>query len=320
MTTLIPQEIIDHIISELHSEFKTLYECSLTGWQLLVPARRLIFHSICITQDPKEEFGKSGRDHARLLRLVQILENDPSCLPSRQEFPTLSSCVRHLHLRLASPRSGRFGYKPSQIMSAQAQWNAMNAPLPDVFAQLNHIEKFSIHFLAPGRCVWRLLEPSISISFLAFLRSPSIKTLDLSRISGLPAAAVLHCPNLNDLTMEYMFDEDPEISADTALTMQSPGPAMSFEPSCPPPFLESLSVKGSDSFCAVLANDPAKAVILHHVRSLIFNYTSPHPFDIQWRISEAAASTLQVLRLSSNLDHNPNGAQLLLFKSAAMYF
>jgi len=136
-------------------------------------------------------------------------------------------------------------------MAAQERWNAMNTPLPEVLNKLSpsHIKQFTLYL----PCTWRQVDPSITSSILKLLRAPSIHTLDLSHIRGLPTDAVLHCPNLNDLRVRYVADQTESIT-DTAATKELRFPIQPppFEPSYPPPTPKYLTTTSGSSFLAAL--------------------------------------------------------------------
>jgi len=282
----------------------------MTSWSLLIPARRSIFHHIRIKQREVNyigEFKHFDRDHKRLLDLVKILENDPSLHPHRKGTPTLSSCIRHLDLQLAPAASPMFHGNVSMRMAAQERWNAMNAPLPEILNKLSspsHIEQVTLYL----PCTWRQVDPSITSSILKLLRSPSIRTLDLSHIHGLPTDAVLHCPNLNDLRVRYVADQ--ESITDTAATKElhsiQPPP---FEPSYSPPTPKYLTTTSGSSFLAALIKSPVNAVAFNNLQHLSFVDAWILSFDAESRVVETAAPTLRFLHISSNLN-NRIGTQL----------
>jgi len=306
---IFPQEILDAIVNELDDDGAALRVCSMTSWSLLIPARRSIFHHIRIKQQDINYFGEFkhfDRDHKRLLDLSEILANDPSLHPHREGTPTLTSCIRHLDLQLASAGSHTFRGDTSAIMAAQDRWNAMNAPLPEVLHKLSpsHIE-----LSLP--CTWRQVDPSITSSILKLLRAPLIHTLDLSHIHGLPTNAVLHCPNLNDLRVRYVADQ--KSITDTAATEGLPCPIQPppFEPSYPPPTLKYLTTTSDSNFLAALIKTPVNAVAFNNLQHLSFVDAWILSFDVESRVVETVAPTLRFLHIqSSNLD-NRIGAQLL---------
>jgi len=308
-----PQEILDAIVNELKDDAASLKNCSMSSWSLLIPARRSTFHHIHIKQrevNYRGEFRNFDRDHKRLLDLAEILGNDPSLHPHREGTPTLSSCIRHLDLQLASAGSHRFRGETSTIMAAQERWHAMNSPLPVILDVLSttHIEHVTLHFHSVS-CAWRHVDPSITSSILKLLRSPSIRTLDLSRIYGLPTDAVLHCPNLNDLRVRYVVDQGS--ITDTAATEGLPCPVQPppFESSYPPPTPKYLTATSSSSFLSALTKAPDSVVALKNLQRLSFVKAWIHLFDAESLVVETVAPTLQYLKITSNLN-NRNGVQL----------
>jgi len=307
-----PQEILDAIVNELKDDAASLKNCSMSSWSLLIPARRSTFHHIHIKQrevNYRGEFRHFDRDHKRLLDLAEILGNDPSLHPHREGTPTLSSCIRHLDLQLASAGSHRFRGDTSTIIAAQERWHAMNSPLPVILDNLSpsHIEHVTLHFHSVS-CAWRHVDPSITSSILKLLRSPSIRTLDLSRIYGLPTDAILHCPNLNDLRVRYVVDQGS--ITDTAATEGLPCPIQPppFEPSYPPPTPKYLTTTSSSSFLAALTKAPESIVAFKNLQRLSFVNAWIHSFDAESLVVETVASTLQYLKITSKLN-NRNGVQ-----------
>ena len=308
-----PQEILDTIVSELEGDTASLKDCSMASWSLLLPARRSIFHHIRINQlafNSQGEFRGSEHDHKRLLDLVKILENDPSLHPHREGTPTLSSCIRHLDLQLALTSSYISRHNPSAIMAAQKRWNATNTPLPDVLDRMSsdHIEQVTLHFHGMT-CTWRLIDPSMASSILKLLRSPSIRTLDLSHIHGLPIDAVLHCPNLNDLRVKYVADQGSTAYTVFAEGFQFPIHPPSFVPSYSPPTPKYLTTTSGSSFLNALTKTPDNAVTFKNLHCLSCIDAWILSFDAALQVAETAAPNLQVLKISSKLNKRL-GAQL----------
>jgi len=302
-----PQEIFDAIVSELKDDAASLKYCSMSSWSLLIPARRSTFQHICIKQreaDYRGEFKYFDRDHKRLLDLAEILANDPSLHPHREGTVTLTSCIRHLDLQLASAGSHRFRGDTSAIMAAQERWHAMNSPLPVILDKLSptHVEHVTLHFHGMA-CTWRHVDPSMTSSILKLLRSPSICTLDLSNIHGLPTDTVLHCPNLNDLRVRYVVDQGS--ITDTAATKGLPCPIQPppFEPSYPPPTPKRLTTTSSSSFLSALTKAPDSVVALKKLQYLSFVDAWIHSFDAETLVVETVAPTLQYLKITSNLNN-----------------
>jgi len=301
-----PQEILDAIVSELKDDAASLKNCSMSSWSLLIPARRSTFHHICIKQREVNhlgEFKHFDRDHKRLLDLSEILSNDPSLHPHREGTQTLISCIRHLDLQLASTRSHRSRGNIPAIMAAQERWHAMNSPLPVILDKLSpsHIEHVTLHFHSM-LCAWRHIDPSMTSSILKLLRSPSIRTLDLSHIYGLPTDAVLHCPNLNDVRVRYVVDQGS--ITDTAATKGLPCPIQPppFEPSYPPPTPKYLTATSSSSFLAALTKASDSVVTFKNLQRLSFVDAWILPFDAESLLVETAAPTLRYLKITSSLN------------------
>ena len=312
--TIFPQEILDTIVNELQDDAASLKCCSMSSWSLLIPARRSIFHHIRIKQrefNVRGEFPHFDRDLKKLLDLAEILENDPSLHPHREGTPTLSSCIRHLDLQLASASSHRFRGNISAILAAQERWHAMNAPLPVILGKLSpsHIEHVTLHFHGMA-FTWGLVNPSMASSILKLLRSPSICTLDLSNIHGLPTDAVLHCPNLNDLRVGYMVDQG---SLTNTEGLPCPIQRPPFEPSYPPPTPKRLTTTFSSYFLAALTDAPENVVAFKNLQRLSIVDAWILSFDAESRVIETAAQTLQYLHISINLDDH-FGVQFLQSK------
>ena len=276
----------------------------MSSWSLLIPARRSTFHHLRIKQGEVSYLWESkhfDRDHKRLLDLAELLENDPSLHPHREGTPTLSSCIRHLDLQLASAGSRRFRGKV--VMAPQEKWHAMNSPLPVILDKLspNHIEQVTLHFYGTS-CPWRHLDPSMTSSILKLLRSPSIRTLDLSNIPGLPTNAVLHCPNLNDLRVGFMVDQGS--ITDNAATKGLPFPIQHppFEPSYPPPTPKYLTAASSSSFLAALTEVPDNVLAFNNLQHLSFIDAWTLSFHAESLVVKQAAQTLRYLHVSINLN------------------
>ena len=276
----------------------------MSSWSLLIPARRSIFHHIRIKQrefNVRGEFPHFDRDLKKLLDLAEILENDPSLHPHREGTPTLSSCIRHLALQLASASSHRFRGNISAILAAQERWHAMNAPLPVILDKLSpsHIEHVTLHFHGMA-FTWGLVNPSMASSILKLLRSPSICTLDLSNIHGLPTDAVLHCPNLNDLRVGYMVDQGSITDTEGPPCPIQPPP---FESSYPPPTPKYLIATSSSSFLAALTKAPDSGLPFKTLQRLSFVDAWIYLLDAESLVVETVAPTLQYLKITSNLNN-----------------
>ena len=297
----LPQELLDAIFDELvyDGDPKFLGACSLSCWSLLMTARRYRFRCVSITQGRMEShgyvLGNPSRECARFLDLVQILEQDPCHLPPRKGHPTLSSCIRHLSLQLSSAFQGDFDRSPF-VPSAQKHWVAMNKKLPYIFSRLTRLQSVTLHFLSTRPFSWHLLDPPIISSLLQLLRSPSINTLDLSHIHGLPANIVLHCPNLKDLRVRGLVQEQSVISTYPISASQTMMPNLTY----PPPSLESLTLASSDHFCSVLTNilKSGDALPFKTLRALHLPDARSQPFNAETQVAVAASSTLQYLEIS----------------------
>ena len=312
--TIFPQEILDAIVNELEDDAATLKRCAMSSWSLLIPARRFTFYHIRIKQqelNDRGEFTHFDRDLKRLLDLAEILENDPSLHPHREGTPTLSSCIRHLDLRLASASTHRFRGNTSAIMAIQERWHAMNSPLPVILDKLSpsHIEHVTLYFHGIP-FTWSLANPSMTSSILKLLRSPSIRTLYLSNIHGLPTDAVLHCPNLNDLRVRDIVGQG---SIPDTVGLPYPIQPPPFEPSYPPPTPKRLTTNSCSNFLAALTKTPENVVAFKNLQRISVVDAWILSFDAESLVVETAAQTLRYLRISINLDDH-YGVQFLQSK------
>jgi len=310
MARSFPQEILDAIVAELDDG--SLKQCSLSSWSLLLPARRSRFRSISIFQG--EVRNKQGSDkllvrgYRKLLNLVQILENDPSRLPSRtrEGCQTLASCIRWLELGIASNDSRAFDEDAvfALTMSPQEQQYAASLPLPVVLDRLAHVESIWLHSSHASTTIWCLVDPTITSAIVKFLRCPTIKALAINHIHGFPADTIIHCPNLSDLTLDGVHGDDSTNLINILAALQSLTQPVLFEPSYPPPSLERLHSRASEAFLTTLINTPKMAVAFKNLRELFLQNAAIHVFRAELLAVNAVASTLQILRISGNLsDH-----------------
>jgi len=120
--------------------------------------------------------------------------------------------------------------------------------------------------------------------------------LDLSHIHGLPANIVLHCPNLKDLRVRGLVQEQSVISTYPISASQTMMPNLTY----PPPSLESLTLASSDHFCSVLTNilKSGDALPFKTLRALHLPDARSQPFNAETQVAVAASSTLQYLEIS----------------------
>ena len=276
-----PQEILDAIVSELDG--RSLGQCSLSSWSLLLPTRRSRFRCIVISQGD-ETLLAPGYKCKKFLNLVQILDNDPSRQPprAREGYPTLSSCIRSLVLGITLDENP-----------------ALDSLLPAVLERLTHVARVSLY--SDGRaCVWRFIDPSITSAIVHFLQSPAIKTLALIGIRGFPAVTIIHCPNLTELVLGDIDQDNSTVVIDTLTAPQSPNPRSLCEPPSLPPSLERLSSRASESFLVSVFNTPNVAVVFENLQELSLREVGIRDFNPALLAVNAVAKTLKVLRIAND--------------------
>jgi len=292
-----PQEILDAIVSELDD--RSLGQCSLSSWSLLFPTRRSRFRCIVISQGD-EILLAPGYNCKKFLNLIQILENDPSRQPppAREGYPTLSSYIRSLVLGITSDGFRAVDENPAlaPVSSIQDQQRGAGSLLPAVLERLTHVARVSLY--SDGRaCVWRLINPSITSAIVNLLRSPPIRTLVLIGIRGFPAVTIIHCPNLTELVLSDMDQDNSTIAIDTLAAPQSPNPRSLYESLSLPPSLERLSSRASGSFLISLFNTPSVAVVFENLQELSLREVGIRDFNPVLLAVNAVAKTLKVLRI-----------------------
>jgi len=315
MTCPFPQEILDAIVSELDDRF--LGQCSLSSWSLLLPTRRSRFRCIVISQGD-ETLLAPGYNCKKFLNLIQILENDPSRQPprAREGYPTLSSCIRSLVLGITSDGFRAVDKNPAlaPVSLIQDQQRGADSLLPAVLERLTHVARVSLY--SDGRaCVWRLIDPSITSAIVNLLRSPAIKTLALISIRGFPAVTIIHCPNLTELVLSDMDQDNSTIAIDTLAAPQSPNPRSVCKSPSFPPSLVRLRSRASESFLVSLFNTPNVAVVFENLQELFLREFGIRDINAVLLAVNAVAKTLQVLRIV-NVDLVNNSTSFPLGKRA----
>jgi len=306
MVQHLPREILDSIIDELGAEqedaesFEALLACSLTSWSMLYSSRKKIFENIRIVQGDAvipSYLNNGEKDRTKLVNLLQILEGDPVRSLGGTANSSLVSCVRSFEITFSPTRSTLDMFNEAKSQSEHRKWDALNKTVPSLLDLLHHLERVSISFDEQYWAIWSMLSPDLTSSILRLLRSPSLRTLELAAISGLPVDAVLCCPNLQNLTLSRMFDEASMLAHLTRhpYSPRSP-PSSSVLPGCAPR-LKKCSLTLTSQYTPMLTRSPVAREFFGELQELHLCLGHDMRFTNDWSILRLASS-LQLLKLS----------------------
>jgi len=304
MVQHLPQEILDSVIDELGAEqedaesFEALLACSLTSWSMLCSSRKKIFANIRIVQGDavRPYLNNSEKDRTKLVNLLQILEGDPVRSLGGAANSSLASCVRSFEITFSPTRSTLDMFDEAKSQSEQRKWDALNETVPSLLNLLHHLERVSISFHEVYWAIWSMLSPDLTSSILRLLRSPSLRTLELTAISGLPVDAVLCCSNLQNLTLSRMFDEASMLEHLTRHPYSPRSPSSSVLPECAPR-LKKCSLTLTSQYTPMLIGSPVAYEFFRELQELHLCLGHDMTYTDDWSVLRLASS-LQVLKLS----------------------
>jgi len=265
---------------------------------MLYSSRKKIFANIRIVQGDavRSYLNNSDKDRTKLVNLLQILEGDPVRSLGGTANSSLASCVRSFEITFSPTRSTLHMFDEVKSQSEQRKWDALNETVPSLLNLLHHLERVSISFHKVYWPIWSMLSPDLTSSILRLLRSPSLRTLELAAISGLPVDAVLCCPNLQNLTLSHIIDE-ASMSAHLIRHPYSPRspPSSSVLPECAPR-LKKCSLTLTSQYTPMLIGSPVAYEFFGTLQELYLCLGHEMTFTDDWSVLRLASS-LQVLKL-----------------------
>ncbi|KAI4522993.1 hypothetical protein K525DRAFT_255067 [Schizophyllum commune Loenen D] len=205
MGVILPQELIDDIVDQLHDDPAALRACCLAGASFLDMARTYLFHAISLS--PIRGGAK------RCAQLQALLESNPA----------LAGYIRHL--RLVEDTGG--------IARAWLHIEMSLPPLLRRIAKAKALQGLYVYGPASSSISWSILPAPTRGALLDIVASPSLRTLRLERVSGLPYLLLGSLgPSLADLTLLHPtlidIDEDePEKTVSDKQKKASSAPARS---------------------------------------------------------------------------------------------
>lgn len=223
LSTSIPFEIIDDIISHNYEDTKTLRSCSLVAHSFVDSCQKHIFSSILLNlRYPDGRF--------EIIRDVLI------------KNPRISSYVRHIHLQDYVIRSYTFQERPDDDDEQQVMVGMLSSILP----HLIHLQKFTFVnlyerlnqsiYTGDWTCVPAILQKTL----LTLFTLPSLTTINIGDFSNFPIHHFRQCPQLKQLKLHSIVkpasnDGQPETSEVPLV-----------------PILESLEISDMSAMAAIL--------------------------------------------------------------------
>ncbi|KAF9478950.1 hypothetical protein BDN70DRAFT_717847 [Pholiota conissans] len=161
----LPPELMSLIFDclKVDRDWATLGACSLISHQYLRPARKILFH--CITLKMR---GSPNpiliHDVARRIQgLCDTMKRDPDIVKDIKRFEVLDSYPVY-----------------------ESQWITQQPTLPRLIKKLAHVQECTFG-CEVGYLQWRLLTPSLAASLERLFSQPSLKSLTLCNIGGIPS-------------------------------------------------------------------------------------------------------------------------------------
>ena len=180
----IPQEIIDNIADELWDDADALDSCAIVCRSFLIPSRRNLFSDIYLNSVE------------RLERLHRLLVSKPDLANYIRELTFVASFVsaEDKYLWLSSLRDGR--------------------TLPGILRLIRRLQILSwgigtsVPWGATTIVSWGDFSPELQIALLDILRSPSLRSIELSNLYRLPIS-IINFPHVRKLFLTRVGFEDP---------------------------------------------------------------------------------------------------------------
>lgn len=184
--TLLPQEILDHVIDHFHSDLPTLRICALVSHTWLPSSRVHIFHTVSLHPPTKSASS----------RLWRFLEKPTACQRLHLVLgasPAIVPCIRHVVIR-------------EGILSKE--WIAQERTLPLLLHSLTHVRRLELERSASMRLEWRALTGTLQGAVRAVLRLGSFSELKLVGLVLERPADLLQilseCPGLRVLQASHV--------------------------------------------------------------------------------------------------------------------
>ncbi|KAF8893617.1 hypothetical protein BD779DRAFT_1669880 [Infundibulicybe gibba] len=208
IATKLPQELTDHIIDHLHSDFSSLKSCSLVCRKWLPTSRYHIFHKISLKVPPGAPSNSPG--HAaptRCKRLCRLLLLSPEIIPH----------IHELEIGEGSPNLSL----SQRSDSKSTQWVTSDRSLPRLLSMLTSVKQ--IDFSSHSTLNWHDMSPALQKAIRHLFRLPSLCFIRLrlwsfSSFSDF-ASLISGCTNLKGLALSCISlggtDYEGETNLDT---------------------------------------------------------------------------------------------------------
>ncbi|KAL1740472.1 hypothetical protein HDZ31DRAFT_6151, partial [Schizophyllum fasciatum] len=191
MGIMLPQELVDGIVDQLHDDNASLRACCLASRQFLDGARLHLFHAVSLS--PIRGGAK------RCAQLEDLLAKNTS----------LAGYIRHL----------RLVEDPSGIARA---WLHLEISLPALLRRIADAKALSglyIHGPASSSIMWTILPHATRDALLDIVASPSLQTLRFESVKELPFVLLNSLgPSLSSLTLLQPTFHDQEPTDRVALS------------------------------------------------------------------------------------------------------
>ncbi|KAG6835078.1 hypothetical protein H0H93_005039 [Arthromyces matolae] len=179
-TPILPQELVDQIIGQLHDDSPDLKSCALVSKAWLAPSRSHIFYRISLQPPPPTRFFAAWRRKSALRSLLDIINVTPEIA---------------LYIRDVEIVEG----------VGDREWVVKDPSLFHLLSKLKDVQRFRLCHSAGIPIPWRALSPGLPIAILQILALPSLCALDLGMLSFSSADVFVSLlERLNNLRVLYL--------------------------------------------------------------------------------------------------------------------
>lgn len=178
-------DIIPNILNELHDDVTTLLACSLVSRMFLSTSQRLIFSSINLKDSESAPLPVTERCN----RLWKVLERKPQFIADIREL-CLSDGTRS---------------------KKTPHWVPKNPSLPRILSALDGLRSFSL-ISEKSQLPWGDFSEELRSSILQLFRRPSLTTLRLWDIIGIPRTVLALSPQLRTLSFASKREDHHALS------------------------------------------------------------------------------------------------------------
>ncbi|KAF9458770.1 hypothetical protein BDZ94DRAFT_1300988 [Collybia nuda] len=186
-------DTIPNILRELHDDVITLLACSLVSRAFRSPSQKLIFFSVVLKDSESPSLAAGERCH----KLWKTLEKKPQFITDIREL-CLSDGTRS---------------------KKNPHWVPKNTSLPRILSILGNLRSFSL-ISEKSKLSWGEFSEELQCSIRQLLRCPSLTTLRLWDIVGLPRTILAQSPQLKTLSLASK-QEDPHVQPGHSSSIRS---------------------------------------------------------------------------------------------------